>query len=749
MPEQYEISVYGKKYDITWNRPDPPSTADFKRIVGGIKTSLDDEARKGMAEGRIASSQRLKAQYPEQAKQARAKAYREMEPPKKEFNYRRMISESPVTLMGAEGLPLSPLTNPAEGSRLQKEAETGKGIKGFAARTAYGALEPQSQVLGAVAPLLPVRLLGALGIGAGAMKVKAGAERFREDPVGGALDIATGGLVGVGGGRMAYKGKPKAPPAETPAVQTKAPPVDPVAKVTELIKQAKPSRKETKELYHEERSKRAAAVGLALKKGKGEKAFSTAKQELEGELPFAEFKPIRNKLTKKDQTTLFEKIRTHEPWNVVGEYNKVNTADALKRILDPKHPKSPRDYEIELLEEVFGPEFVKPFKGRDVGSELMGILNFPKAAIASADRSAVLRQSLIYSVAHPVKAVKMAYKAEKAAWAKPEMNRTYFSKTKNETAFESQAYQNLMNEIRADPHYKLAHDSGLALPGTSMKRAKLEDREEAFMSSIAEALPHVKNAERAYSSYLNQMRFDRFKDYASEAIKAGYDPQKQPEEFAKIAHTVNILTGRGSLGPKFNQAAPFLNMLMFSPRFVASRLQVFNPRIYTSLPKGARKAAVKDMARFGAVMVTTTYLLAKNGVDIETDARSSDFGKIRQGNTRIDPWGGYQQWVVLSMRMATGQVKHSSTDEVEEGNARKVASEFGWYKASPGLQTGMSALSGKNVIGQEIDRKMLPLELITPLVLKDYYEVLKENGPSGVALGLPAFFGVSTQVHKK
>jgi hypothetical protein len=61
---------------------------------------------------------------------------------------------------------------------------------------------------------------------------------------------------------------------------------------------------------------------------------------------------------------------------------------------------------------------------------------------------------------------------------------------------------------------------------------------------------------------------------------------------------------------------------------------------------------------FGLGVATLGYL---NGATIVTDPTSADFMKVKIGNTRIDPWGGFQQYAVLIARLTLGEVTSSTT----------------------------------------------------------------------------------------
>jgi hypothetical protein len=78
---------------------------------------------------------------------------------------------------------------------------------------------------------------------------------------------------------------------------------------------------------------------------------------------------------------------------------------------------------------------------------------------------------------------------------------------------------------------------------------------------------------------------------------------------------------------------------------------------------------------------------------IETDPRSSDFGKLKVGDLRYDPWGGYIPLITLYARVAKEEVKKSDGTIYKFGEERNgvkdrmdATSRFLFNKESPGFQ---------------------------------------------------------------
>src|SRR5690606_5714979 len=94
-----------------------------------------------------------------------------------------------------------------------------------------------------------------------------------------------------------------------------------------------------------------------------------------------------------------------------------------------------------------------------------------------------------------------------------------------------------------------------------------------------------------------------------------------------------------------------LNTTLFSPRLIASRLKLLNPAYYVMANPVVRKEALKSLFAIAAVGNTIGQLAKMAGGTVENDPNSSDFGKVKIGNTRIDPYAGFQQYIVAANRL--------------------------------------------------------------------------------------------------
>ncbi len=249
-----------------------------------------------------------------------------------------------------------------------------------------------------------------------------------------------------------------------------------------------------------------------------------------------------------------------------------------------------------------------------------------------------------------------------------------------------------------------AEQAGLKL--TDLRKS-LSNREEATMSNWAEKyVPGVQRSNRAYNTFLNKLRADTFeklvnqaRDMAVEAEKTGsarqglfrekftpeqaqqLNPYRNMELAKEIADFVMTATGRGPLkiatptlakkadgshyfamkDRSFEQAADILTNTLFSPRLFTSRIRMLNPGTYVMASPFVRKQYLKAFLTSASAWGMMSGLAALAGAEVSGDTNSSDFGKIKVGNTRLDPAGGYQQYLVAASRLMSGQTTSSAT----------------------------------------------------------------------------------------
>lgn len=504
-----------------------------------------------------------------------------------------------------------------------------------------------------------------------------------------------------------------------------------VKAITEALKKAKPIRGKQEALYSAERARRVGV--LSGMKAKGEQGFFQQLGVLKGELPKAQFESIRKAVTQENIDELFNIIENAN----ITIFEKISAKNGLARLLGAEGGIVPTKGELELLSEIFPPEFIKsildqrPLLQRLWGGAL-NLLNLPRAVMATADLSAPLRQG-IFLVGRPKKFL-------------PAFGAMF------KYALSEKAYQGLMAEIRSRPTYLLMRENKLAL--TDMGEV-LNAREEAFMSNLAEKIPGFKyvarGSNRAYSGFLNKLRADVFDDLLKKAKQLGIET---PNLARDIARFVNSATGRGELPGSIRNATQVLNAIFFSPRLMASRINLLNPAYYITLDPFVRKEALKSLLTFAGIGATIIGLASMAGLDVGTDPRSTDFGKLKTGDTRYDPWGGFQQYIVIASRLITGKMVSSTTGrEFNLGEGYKpttrldIVQRFFENKTSPVASFALALLKGQTATGEAVNIPAEVIDRFLPMLAQDVFDLVRENGLKGIGMAIPGVFGVGSQTY--
>jgi len=392
--------------------------------------------------------------------------------------------------------------------------------------------------------------------------------------------------------------------------------------------------------------------------------------------------------------------------------------------------KAKREFHEALMQD----RLARRSRAKKIFAGAAEVVNSARAILTSIDLSAVLRQGGFVALGHPLRAAKIFPDMLKAMVSKEQQHR-------------------VMQEIANRPNAPLYRSSKLYL---SDQAGRLSQMEEAYMSRWAEKIPGVAASQRAYVTFLNRLRADSF-DAMSASLSRGETPT--PLEAKAIANFVNKATGRGSFGGT-DTANVALNTVFFSPRYLASRFQLLAGQPLYGGTARTRKAVASEYARFlaGVGVVYTLGLVA--GGKVEDDPRSSDFGKMRFGNSRVDPLTGLLQITTLLSRLGSGQTKntHGKVVQIRDAGRKKVPfggttamdilARFFRSKLSPSVGLGVDVATGKDFSGQKVTAGSVAARTLTPISAQDIYQAMKSEGvPEGTILGLLAIFGMGVQTY--
>lgn len=526
-----------------------------------------------------------------------------------------------------------------------------------------------------------------------------------------------------------------AQPVEAAPEITEAPQADVVTRLTDALNNAGKASKEQIAMNSAERRTRIKEVLAARNSTEGEAGLRAELAQLKGEFPKIDFEGVRDKFSPEEVDGLFDQIKNSDALSS-SVYDPIQARVGLAKLLDGELPTKSQ---IDLLGKVFPRDFVNAaLKHRTKGGKALDFFtnaaNLPRALMSSLDLSAPLRQGIFLV-------------------GRKEFYNSFGSMFKQFAS--EKAFKGVMDDIRSRDTFPLMEDSKLSL---STLGHDLTSREEAFVSQWADKIPVVGKAirasERGYAGFLNKLRADTFDSIVKLSNEAGVDFATDPKALTDIASFVNNATGRGDLG-KLNQAGPILNSIFFSPRLIASRVSLLRPDYYARLSPVVRKEALKSLVSLGALATTVLGLAKMGGADVEADPRSSDFGKIKTGNTRYDILGGFGQYITLGARLASNEKKTVKGDiqtlGARFGSPTRLDAflNFGINKEAPIPSYITDFLRGKDAVGEPFDATDSAIKRMLPLFWQDAKEMVDEQGAAkGIPMAVPGLFGVGTQTYK-
>lgn len=306
------------------------------------------------------------------------------------------------------------------------------------------------------------------------------------------------------------------------------------------------------------------------------------------------------------------------------------------------------------------------------------------------------------------------------------------------------------------------------------KKAKLAVgvTEEAYPSSIPEKIPYYNKlynaSQNAYAGFLYRQRMDIFDKYIEIAKNTGVE--LSDKELSSIGQMVNSLTGRGSFGKYEGEAVNAVNNILFSPRLIKSHLDVLGGHILSG-GEGSnfvRKEAARNLLKIVAGSASV-LLIAKaiNPASVSFDPRSSDFGKIKVGDTRFDVSGGMGSILTLASRLLPSKnkgkwgffSKSSTSGKVSELNSGKfgaqtlgdVVQSFLENKLSPAAALidhiwikGTDFKGKKPTVAGEAE------SLLVPISYQNITQTAKDPKAANVVLSTIAdALGISTNTYSK
>lgn len=279
------------------------------------------------------------------------------------------------------------------------------------------------------------------------------------------------------------------------------------------------------------------------------------------------------------------------------------------------------------------------------------------------------------------------------------------------------------------------------------KKLDIGIREEEFPTSLPSKIPVLgrffKAAEVAYEAGAMRLRVDVADKIYSMAEKSGID-LKNEVEIGEINRMVNTMTGRGEL-PISQGKQAFLNKAFFSVKFFKSNLDTLLDPLKSKSSFVRKQSSINLLsiiAGVGTILAISKTLYPNS---IELNSNSSDFGKIKIGNTRIDVTGGLASLVILTSRIFNQTTKSSVTDVVlkfGEGYGSQTGMDAIWNFTENKFSPLFSVI--KDLIEQQTFEGDKPTifneakNLTTPLIVSTGIDAAKENKKAMILLAVIA-----------
>jgi hypothetical protein len=377
-------------------------------------------------------------------------------------------------------------------------------------------------------------------------------------------------------------------------------------------------------------------------------------------------------------------------------------------------------------------EMSKPLAQR-IGAEVAALYNVPRALVASSDVSAPLRQGALLTL-------------PPSQWG-----RAAQAGVRMFQSFSTKRYNKIVEEIAMHPDSQIAQRAGLHL--STQAKEGLKKSEEDFVSKYAGRIPLVKQSQQAYEAYLDSLRLSTFTKYKALIDKRNISLEAKQKAYQESARWLNIASGRGSFGETIDKGMDALNAVLFAPRFMASRINVLDPRTYARNlgTEGGRvvlRQQMSELLQAAGVLASTAALAKAAGAEVSLVPSSPDFLKIKFGNRRLDLLAGEQQVMRLIYRTGAAVVRSARNEKSKPGQgALDVSGRFLRSKLGPVPSYFVDFLTRKTYTGQNFDAAKGAAQRVAPLVWQDFLDAYQQEGFSGVAKTTPAMFGAGVQLY--
>lgn len=298
--------------------------------------------------------------------------------------------------------------------------------------------------------------------------------------------------------------------------------------------------------------------------------------------------------------------------------------------------------------------------------------------------------------------------------------------------------QNVRDALLAEIYSKKNY-----LNGTYKTAGLITDHEEQFPSSLPGRIPGFgrmfRASEVAFEGSALRMRTGIYDLLEKQAKDNGVDVADK-KYITSMGKLVSSLTARA----QFKRGTPTIaRIMLWAPKMLVANLNVLSMH---GLTAGLEHSAAKKEAAINLVKIigSTALILAfasAFGADVEDDPLSTDFGKIKTGDTRFDVTGGKASIIILAFRMIQGKTKSANTGITTEfgtgynqKNRFDALIDFLVGKTPPPTRLVIDWLKGTNFKGEKTTFASSAYKAFTPIALQNIIS-LKDNASADRVAG--------------
>lgn len=388
--------------------------------------------------------------------------------------------------------------------------------------------------------------------------------------------------------------------------------------------------------------------------------------------------------------------------------------------------------------------------------------NSMRSLMATADFSAMMRQTAPMTLAHPLRAVKTLFKTFGAMMSSSKA--IEIDKELRNNPLIREALNNKWLEWRAlegsggSDDVEMFH--GIDAQAITIGKKKDGTERRIALGDIKGLGTVLHASERQYATFINMFSADLYVKMCNSPVYGKNGPTDAQKQM--IAAAINMANGSAQLGAKGKQMMAMLTSVFWAPKLAVSRAQIAvgGNILYPFLSGKKGDATMKERGVVSAQMAFESikawlaaaaagFLMLKLfGDDDDKYAQEQAEGmskllmtmRPRVGSTRIDFTGGVGQWWQL-MQMAYTGVKETAT-----GKKIDLASTYGrsktgelWRflqgKLNPLASNTIALWEGKDFVGNEFGWRELAKNSAIPLAGRDIWEAAT-NDNNGLGRGL-------------